>query len=149
MQMTGPPDPARLRRHLERSVARHRGAMPVETALAWFGYLEALVQWGLLDFFDYEDLTTLLPPMPETPLLEITALPEQDKYLDEQDADQQPPRPRAQGHKPVTPLPDGDPVATRGGHKRYAAEELCPAGGRALAVRFKGTRQTARAPTPR
>jgi hypothetical protein len=70
---------------MERDAARHGGVLQVESALAWFGYLEALLQWQLLDFDDYETLTTLLPPLPEQPLLEISSLPERDKLLDEPD----------------------------------------------------------------
>ena len=80
--MSKKPDPARLRRHLELSNQRHRGVMPVEVGAAWFGYLEALHQWGLLDFDAFEALVALLPDLPEQPLLEITAMPEFDKLLD-------------------------------------------------------------------
>jgi hypothetical protein len=76
------PDPARLRRHIERSNKRHGGVMPVEVGIAWFGYLDALLQWGLLDFDEFEALGTLLPELPEQPVLEIMALPESDKDLD-------------------------------------------------------------------
>ena len=56
--------------------------MPVEVGLAWFGYLDALLQWGLLDFEDFEALSELLPELPEQPVIEIMALPEADKDLD-------------------------------------------------------------------
>lgn len=56
--------------------------MPVEVGIAWFGYLEATLQWELLDFDDYEAPSTLPPEMPDRPLLEITACPELDKDLD-------------------------------------------------------------------
>jgi hypothetical protein len=59
------PDPAWLRWHIERDTARHGGALPVASALAWFGYIEALRQWRLLDFDDYEALLVLLPGIPE------------------------------------------------------------------------------------
>jgi hypothetical protein len=79
--MTVMPDPARLRWHIERDTARHGGALPVASALAWFGYIEALRQWRLLDFDDYEALLVLLPGIPEQQYLEISALPERDKDL--------------------------------------------------------------------
>jgi hypothetical protein len=50
-------------------------------ALVWLGYLEALCQWKLLDFYDYESLIELLPKLPEQPYLEINALPAFDQSL--------------------------------------------------------------------
>jgi hypothetical protein len=75
------PDPGRLRRLLDCATERHGGVLPVDAALIWHGYLEALLQWGLLDFDDYEVLTNALPEVPEQPVLEIVALREIDKDL--------------------------------------------------------------------
>jgi hypothetical protein len=57
--------------HLVRqSVVEHKGALPKESALVWYGYFASLLAWELLSVEDYGTLLELLPDYPDDPLVQ-------------------------------------------------------------------------------
>lgn len=49
--------------------ARHFGArLPKRHAIAWHGYLAALIEWGLISTDDHARLTKLLPQIASGPI---------------------------------------------------------------------------------
>jgi hypothetical protein len=47
------------------------GALPERVAIAWDGYLAALLEWGLLTVAEHAELVDLLPAIPDNPVLAI------------------------------------------------------------------------------
>jgi hypothetical protein len=60
-----------LRRRIQADSDHFGGTLPERTALAWDGYLAALLEWGLLSVADHERLTRLLPPIADNPVVDI------------------------------------------------------------------------------
>jgi len=54
-----------LQQVVRRSVVEHKGALPKESALVWFGYFSSLLAWELLSVEDYGALIELLPDYPD------------------------------------------------------------------------------------
>ena len=51
----------RIRRRIEAENAVFNGTMPERYALAWHGYIAALLEWGLIEVYQYKNLHNLLP----------------------------------------------------------------------------------------
>ncbi|HSH96413.1 MAG TPA: hypothetical protein VK968_19855 [Roseimicrobium sp.] len=65
-----------LRQRITRTIAYFGGELSREPAVAWDGYLAALVEWGLISAEEHAKLINLLPqnryPRPaENPVLQI------------------------------------------------------------------------------
>jgi hypothetical protein len=52
-------------------VEHFSGAMPERTALAWRGYLAAMLEWNLLSPAQHDDLVARLPAVIDDPSLAI------------------------------------------------------------------------------
>lgn len=56
-------------------------------ALLWHGYLAALLEWGLLEAYEYDELKKLLPPARYKEMVEVfldePIRPDMEKELDE------------------------------------------------------------------
>jgi hypothetical protein len=52
---------AELESRIKAAVAHFGGALPKDDALAWDGYLAALLEWGLISVSDHETLSNMLP----------------------------------------------------------------------------------------
>lgn len=63
-----------LGRRIRRDIDHYGGALPERFALAWAGYLAAMLEWGLIKISAYDRLTDLLPrhgSTDEDPILAI------------------------------------------------------------------------------
>jgi hypothetical protein len=47
--------------------AHYGGTLPERAAIAWYGYLAALIEWGLISPSEHKRLTELLPPVDNNP----------------------------------------------------------------------------------
>src|SRR5262245_38845808 len=56
-----------LQQLVRKSVVEHKGALPKESALVWFGCFSSLLAWELLSVEDYGALLELLPDYPDDP----------------------------------------------------------------------------------
>jgi hypothetical protein len=52
-------------------LAHFKGAMPERNAIAWYGYLAALIEWGLLEVHEYDTARALLPVVDDNPIVPI------------------------------------------------------------------------------
>ena len=59
-----------LQQLVRQSVVEHKGALPKESALVWFGYFASLLTWELLSVEDYGTLLELLPDYPDDPVVQ-------------------------------------------------------------------------------
>jgi ClpX C4-type zinc finger len=59
-----------LQQLVRKSVVEHKGALPKESALIWFGYFSSLLAWELLSVKDYGALLELLPDYPNDPVVQ-------------------------------------------------------------------------------
>jgi hypothetical protein len=50
-----------IKRRIENDITYHNGMMPELTALAWHGYLAALLEWDLVSINEHKILIDLLP----------------------------------------------------------------------------------------
>ena len=69
--MVTPPTCVELERRVRAENAHYNGAMPERTALAWHGYLAALIEFGLISVVDHDRLTQLLPGVDDNPVVAI------------------------------------------------------------------------------
>jgi hypothetical protein len=60
-----------LRYRIENHAAHHGGRMPERHAIAWRGYLAALLEWDQLALPAYERLLALLPKVADDPAIAI------------------------------------------------------------------------------
>lgn len=47
------------------------GTLPERTAIAWRGYLAAMLEWNMIAIEQYDSLLTRIPPVNEDPAIEI------------------------------------------------------------------------------
>lgn len=69
--MVQKPTPEEIRSRIMRETGHFGGVMPERTALAWDGYLAALVEWGLISVSEHAQLCDLLPKIEDNPVLRI------------------------------------------------------------------------------
>jgi hypothetical protein len=60
-----------LKSRLQSEVAYFYGVIPERVAIAWHGYLAALLDWNLISPGQHGELTGLLPDIPDNPVMAI------------------------------------------------------------------------------
>jgi hypothetical protein len=65
------PTLAELQSRIRQSVAYYGGSLPKDAALVWDGYFAALLEWGLISISDHETLVSLLPEVPDNPVIRV------------------------------------------------------------------------------
>jgi hypothetical protein len=60
-----------LRDRIQEEFSHFGGNLPERTALAWDGYLAALIEWGLISVTDHDRLCKMLPPIEDSPVIAI------------------------------------------------------------------------------
>jgi hypothetical protein len=60
-----------LRKRIQREIDFYGGTMQERSALAWAGYLAALIEWGLISVADHERLCKMLPRIEDNPAVQI------------------------------------------------------------------------------
>lgn len=69
--MTEKPTVEEMRVRILCDVQHHAGRLPEKTAIAWSGYLAALIEWGLLSVSEHQSLCALLPKIEANPVVDI------------------------------------------------------------------------------
>lgn len=64
-------DFSELKSRLQTEAAYFNGNIPERVAIAWDGYLAALLDWNLISPEQHKELTNLLPEIPDNPVLAI------------------------------------------------------------------------------
>jgi hypothetical protein len=60
-----------LEHRIRRDIDHFEGNLPETYAIAWYGYLAAMIEWGLLSPSDHGKLTSMLPMLLENPATSI------------------------------------------------------------------------------
>jgi hypothetical protein len=63
-----PPSFDELKTRIGRDVDHHDGRLPDATAVAWYGYLAALIEWGLISPDAHQRLVVMLPSISDNPV---------------------------------------------------------------------------------
>jgi hypothetical protein len=69
--MGGKPSFEGLKDRIDEDFAHYGGTLPERAAIAWYGYLAALIEWGLVSVSEHERLVQLLPPVESNPATDI------------------------------------------------------------------------------
>lgn len=69
--MPDKPTVEELRKRIKRDIEHFGGRLPERVALAWSGYLAALIEWGLVSVPDFDDLSRLVPHIEDDPAVAI------------------------------------------------------------------------------
>lgn len=69
--MTNKPTFVELSRRIRKDIRYYEGSLPERVAIAWSGYLSALLEWGLISVSDDEELHALLPKIEKNPVYDI------------------------------------------------------------------------------
>lgn len=64
-------DYSELKSRLQSEVVHFSGNIPERVAIAWDGYLAALLDWNLISPDQHKELSSLLPEIPDNPVLAI------------------------------------------------------------------------------
>jgi hypothetical protein len=59
--LTEQPQFDELKQRISRDIDHYNRQLPKENALAWYGYLAALIEWGMISVTDHERLCRMLP----------------------------------------------------------------------------------------
>ena len=62
---------AELEKRICEATAHHGGSLPRDAAIAWSGYLAALIEWGLISVNEHSRLLCLLPTIADNPTTQI------------------------------------------------------------------------------
>lgn len=62
---------AELSSRIQADLDHFSGAMPERTALAWRGYLAAMLEWKLISLLQYDELLTRIPVVMDDPAVTI------------------------------------------------------------------------------
>ena len=65
------PDIEEILSRIEKNLSKHDSAIPREVVSCWYGYLGALLEWGLIEVDDHHKLCRLLPEINDNPVVEI------------------------------------------------------------------------------
>ena len=60
-----------LQQRISRELSHFGGVLPERVAIAWDGYIAALLEWDLLTPAEHSRLADLLPQIPDNPVLAI------------------------------------------------------------------------------
>jgi hypothetical protein len=60
-----------IQRRIQRDIVHYHGKLPERFALVWYGYLAAIIEWGLISVYEHEQLLKLLPPIEDNPAVTI------------------------------------------------------------------------------
>jgi hypothetical protein len=69
--MSEKPTVQELTNRICRDIKHYGGTLPERVAIAWAGYLSALLEWGLLSPPEHRRLRSLLPEIENSPVYDI------------------------------------------------------------------------------
>jgi hypothetical protein len=64
-----PPTVEGVRLRIEKEFEHFGGSLPERVAIAWDGYLAALIEWGLISASDHQRLSAMLPKVEDNPVV--------------------------------------------------------------------------------
>jgi hypothetical protein len=62
---------AEISSRIQAAIGHFGGLMPERSALAWRGYLAAMLEWNLLSVVEYDELLARLPAVNDDPAVAI------------------------------------------------------------------------------
>jgi hypothetical protein len=65
------PTLAELQDRVRQSITYYDGSLPKDAALVWDGYFAALLEWGLISVSDHEALLSMIPEVPDNPVVRV------------------------------------------------------------------------------
>lgn len=65
------PTKSELERRIGSDILHYKGDLPERVAIAWSGYIAALLEWGLLSVGEHDALHALLPAVGNDPVYDI------------------------------------------------------------------------------
>ena len=66
--VSGRPSFDGLQDRIQDDIDHYGGTLPERVAIAWSGYIAALLEWGLISVGDHDRLTWILPPIDDNPV---------------------------------------------------------------------------------
>lgn len=60
-----------LKRRIQEDISHYNGCLPERVAIAWDGYIAALLEWGMISVDVHLQLHRLLPSIPYNPVTDI------------------------------------------------------------------------------
>jgi hypothetical protein len=63
--------PTEILGRINANIEHFEGSLPERVAIAWRGYLAAMLEWDLIPVGEYDVLTARLPPVPDDPAAAI------------------------------------------------------------------------------
>ena len=62
---------AELSHRIDADIVHFDGALPERVAIAWRGYLAAMLEWDMIPVADYDALLARIPPVDDDPAVAI------------------------------------------------------------------------------
>jgi hypothetical protein len=62
---------AELMHRIDADIEHSGGTLPERTAIAWRGYLAAMLEWNVITVEQYDTLLARIPPVHDDPAIEI------------------------------------------------------------------------------
>lgn len=69
--MSDRPDFLPLTNRIQHEINYFNGALPERDAMVWYGYLAALIEWGLLSPSQHQKLSDMLPKITDKPVMAV------------------------------------------------------------------------------
>ncbi len=69
--MSDKPTQEELQERIQREVEYFDGILPERVAIAWGGYLAALLEWNLITPLEHQVVAGMLPKIPDNPVMAI------------------------------------------------------------------------------
>jgi hypothetical protein len=69
--MADQPTVEEFEHRIRRDTDHFGGKLPERTVLVWYGYLAALIEWGLISVPEHQQLCKMLPRMEDNPATTI------------------------------------------------------------------------------
>jgi hypothetical protein len=69
--MSDRPTLEELKDRLHQEITHFGGLMPERVAIAWDGYVAALLEWNLITPTEHQEVLTMLPEVPDNPVMAI------------------------------------------------------------------------------
>jgi hypothetical protein len=69
--MSDRPTREELQDRIQREIAHFEGVLPERVAIAWDGYLAALLEWNLITPTEHQEVAGMLPDIPNNPVMAI------------------------------------------------------------------------------
>lgn len=69
--MSDTPTLGELKDRIQREISHFGGVLPERVAIAWDGYLAALLEWNMISPAEHKEASGMLPEIPDNPVMAI------------------------------------------------------------------------------